>query len=93
VQAPPNDALEPLVRKLMLHHPLGEADQRAVLNLPHRIKRMEALAHAVREGDQPVSCAVLLSGYAFRHKLTGDGSVRSWRSISRAKRSTSRTCS
>jgi CRP-like cAMP-binding protein len=27
----------------------------------------------VREGDRPERCAVLLSGYAFRHKLTGEG--------------------
>jgi len=27
----------------------------------------------MREGDRPELCAVLLSGYAFRHKLTGDG--------------------
>jgi CRP-like cAMP-binding protein len=28
----------------------------------------------MREGDRPEKCAVLLSGFAFRHKLTGDGS-------------------
>ena len=27
----------------------------------------------MREGDRPERCAVLLSGYAFRHKLTGEG--------------------
>jgi CRP-like cAMP-binding protein len=28
----------------------------------------------MREGDKPERCAVLISGYAFRHKVTGDGS-------------------
>jgi len=44
-----------------------------VLNLPHRIRRLEPQSYLVREGDRPERCAVLLSGYAFRHKLTGQG--------------------
>jgi CRP-like cAMP-binding protein len=59
---------------LCSHHPLGQADRNAVLALPYRLRRMEPLSHAVREGERPTRCTVLLSGYAFRHKLTGDGS-------------------
>lgn len=71
---PSGAALQPLVRKLCLHHPLNAADRQTVLDLPHRVRRLEPLAHSVREGERPLRCAVLLSGYAFRHKLTGDGS-------------------
>jgi CRP-like cAMP-binding protein len=35
---------------------------------------LEAQSYILREGDRPDRCAVLLQGYAFRHKLTGDGS-------------------
>src|SRR3954463_8121063 len=67
-------ALELLARKLNLHHRLNEDDRQAILELPHKIRKLEAQSYTVREGDRPERCAVLLSGYAFRHKLTGDGS-------------------
>lgn len=52
---------------------MDEADRLAILDLPCRVRTREAQAYLVREGDQPDICAVLVSGYAFRHKLTGDG--------------------
>lgn len=67
-------ALELLARKLNLHHRLSSADQQAILNLPHKIRRLEAQSYILREGDRPERCAVLLQGYSFRHKVTGDGS-------------------
>jgi CRP-like cAMP-binding protein len=67
-------ALELLARKLDLHHRLSEDDRRAILDLPHKIRKLEAQSYTMREGDRPDRCAVLLSGYAIRHKLTGDGS-------------------
>lgn len=68
------EALPLLVRKLCSHHPLEEAGRNAVLALPYRLRGLEPLSHAIREGERPTRCTVLLSGYAFRHKLTGDGS-------------------
>jgi CRP-like cAMP-binding protein len=65
--------LELLVRKLETHHPLSEADRQALLHLPFKLRTLEAQSYLIREGDKPQICAVLLSGYAFRHKLTGDG--------------------
>lgn len=66
-------ALQLLARKLNLHHRLSEDDQQAILALPHKIRRLEAQSYILREGDRPDRCAVLLQGYAFRHKLTGEG--------------------
>src|SRR5690348_17505119 len=37
------------------------------------MRRLEAQSYTMREGDRPDKCAVLLSGCAFRHKLTGEG--------------------
>ncbi|MGK6356981.1 Crp/Fnr family transcriptional regulator [Sphingomonas sp. DT-207] len=62
-----------LVRKLETHHALSDADRQGVLDLPHRLRTVDAQSYLLREGDLPERCAVLLSGYAFRHKLTGDG--------------------
>lgn len=68
-----DSSLQLLIRKLEVHHALGEADRRAILSLPHTIRRLEAQSYIMREGDRPERCAVLVSGYAFRHKLTGEG--------------------
>jgi len=74
LDAPHETALQLLARKLDLHHRLSNEDHRAILELPHRVRRLEAQSYILREGDRPDRCAVLLQGYAFRHKLTGDGS-------------------
>ena len=42
--------------------------------LPFKLRKLEAQSYTMREGDRPDRCAILLSGFAFRHKLTGDGS-------------------
>jgi CRP-like cAMP-binding protein len=49
-------------------------DRRAVLALPHVMRTLEAGSYTVREADPPEQCAVLVTGFAFRQKLTGDGS-------------------
>ena len=67
-------ALQLLARKLDLHHRLSAEDKQAVLDLPHKIRKLEAQSYLLREGDRPDRCAVILTGYAIRHKLTGDGS-------------------
>jgi len=74
LDAPHETALQLLARKLNLHHRLSDLDQQAILRLPHKIRRLEAQSYILREGDRPDRCGVLLEGYAFRHKLTGDGS-------------------
>jgi CRP-like cAMP-binding protein len=70
----PDNPLELLVRNLELHTPMAADDRQAVLELPYKLKRLEAQSYTLREGDKPDRCAVLLSGYAIRHKLTGEGS-------------------
>lgn len=63
-----------LLRKLETHSKLTEDDREAILALPFTRKTLEPQSHIVREGDVPNQCAILLSGFAYRHKLTGDGS-------------------
>jgi CRP-like cAMP-binding protein len=63
-----------LLRQLELYADLPDEDRQLVLNLPHRLRRMDAGAYLVREGDRPTQCTVLVSGYAYRQKVTGTGS-------------------
>lgn len=66
-------ALAPMLKKLQLWLPLSERDQQAVLALPHTLRSMRAHEFIVREDDKPTHCALLLSGYVFRHKVAGSG--------------------
>jgi CRP-like cAMP-binding protein len=66
--------LQLLIRKLETHHKLEEPDRKGILALPHKLRSVESQSYLLREGDKPEKCAVLVSGFAFRHKLTGDGS-------------------
>ena len=65
--------LLPLLRKLERHGPLSAGDREAVLALPHILKTLDAGSYIVRDGDEPEYCCVLLSGFAFRHKVVGNG--------------------
>ena len=69
----PTHPLDLLLRKLETHSRLGEDDRQAIRALPYTLKTLEPQSYTVREGDPPRHCAVLVSGFAYRHKLTGDG--------------------
>lgn len=49
-------------------------DRAAILSLPFRLRRLDPGTYLIREGSLPGHCAVLVDGYAFRQKMTGDGS-------------------
>ena len=68
-----HSTLELLVRKLETHARLDDSDREAILGLAFTERTMEAGAYLVREGDVPDRCAVLLTGFAYRQKQTGDG--------------------
>jgi CRP-like cAMP-binding protein len=65
--------LAPFLRKLMLWQDLDGIEQEAVLALPHAVERVASGKYIVREGDRPKYSCLLVSGYAYRHKITGDG--------------------
>jgi CRP-like cAMP-binding protein len=69
----PRHPLELLLRNLELRSPLAEEDRQAVLNLPYTHKTLEASSYTIREADAPTSCGILVSGFAYRQKLAGDG--------------------
>ena len=63
-----------LVRYLSRYSVLSGEDQAAILALPHKLRMVEGQSFLLREGDRPTVCPVLVRGYAYRHKITGDGS-------------------
>jgi CRP-like cAMP-binding protein len=62
-----------MVRKFERRARIGEADREALLALPHQLRRVPAGAHIIRDGDKPDYCCLILSGFAYRHKITGEG--------------------
>ena len=62
-----------LLNNLEVRSPLPESDRAAILALPYTMKSLAPGSYAVREGETPTGCAVLVSGFAYRQKLTGDG--------------------
>jgi CRP-like cAMP-binding protein len=67
------DPLERIVRRLETRAPLDEADREAIRGLPIVRRVLEPASYVVREGEAPTICAVLLAGFAYRHKVTASG--------------------
>ncbi|SFK28232.1 cAMP-binding domain of CRP or a regulatory subunit of cAMP-dependent protein kinases [Sphingomonas sp. NFR04] len=65
--------LQPLLSKVRRIARLSEADERALLAVPHRVGRIDANRYIIREGDVPRECCLLVEGYAARSKLATDG--------------------
>jgi CRP-like cAMP-binding protein len=65
--------LERVVRRLESRVTLGDEDRAAVRALPLTYRALEPAAYIVREGEMVDACVLLLSGFAYRHKVTGDG--------------------
>jgi CRP-like cAMP-binding protein len=70
----PEHPLEFMLRNLELRSELSAEDRRAILALPYTLRTLEPSTYLIREADPPTSCGVLVSGFAYRQKLTGEGS-------------------
>ena len=64
---------ETMVRRLERRSPLDEAARQALRELPHTVRKLPANAHIIRDGDRPEHCCLLLTGFAHRYKITGEG--------------------
>jgi CRP-like cAMP-binding protein len=65
--------LAPTMRKLGMRFPFSPDDRTAFLALPTLVRRLGFASYIVREADIAQSCGVLLSGFAYRHKIVRDG--------------------
>ena len=65
--------LERVLRRLETRVLLDAEDRAAVLALPLSYRTLEPAAYIVREGEAAEVCVILLTGFAYRHKVTGHG--------------------
>ena len=65
--------LEPMLHKMQQWKKLNSQEQRAILNLPFVTEYADPARYIVREGDRPTHSCLLVSGFAFRQKIVGDG--------------------
>jgi CRP-like cAMP-binding protein len=70
---PREHPLASLLAQIEVHSKLTPEDCQPILDLPVRLRKLDAGSFLVREGAKPASCAVLIDGYAIRQKTTGDG--------------------
>jgi CRP-like cAMP-binding protein len=68
-----HDGIERAIRRLETRAPVDEAGKEAIRRLPFAYRTLEPATYIVREGEVPQICALLLSGFAYRQKVTGDG--------------------
>lgn len=62
-----------MLPKLERWRPLGEDDRAALLALPYKLRSLGPSQYVIREGDRAENSCLLLSGFAYRSKIVGDG--------------------
>jgi CRP-like cAMP-binding protein len=65
--------LLPMVQKLRYWSGLDSEDEAALLALPYRTRTIERHSYVVREREKTSHSCLLLSGFAIRHKIVGNG--------------------
>jgi CRP-like cAMP-binding protein len=63
----------PLLRRLESIADLTQPEREALLRLPASVREVGSHQDFVREGDRPSECCLVLSGMAFRYKITEGG--------------------
>src|SRR3569623_528816 len=61
-----------LVARLLAVGSLSEQDQNALRRMPFTIKNLVDAEYAVHEGDRPLSCTIVLTGFLSRQKVVSD---------------------
>lgn len=69
----PDNVFNLMVRKFETRSPLDDQDRTALLELPHRRQWVEPSVYIVREGEAAKRSCLILSGFAYRHKVTAEG--------------------
>ena len=66
-------SLERLIKKLESHSTLTDSDREAIRSISYTTRSIDHGSYLIREADRPLHCSILLSGFVFRHKVTGQG--------------------
>jgi CRP-like cAMP-binding protein len=64
---------EMMIRRLRVNSAISDDDASALRALPSLIREVPEETVFVHEGDRPSQCCVIMSGFAFRSKMTEDG--------------------
>lgn len=70
---PPPSPLAPMAGKLQLWKKFTAEERAALLALPHQVEDVEPAGYIVREGEKTSHSCLLISGFAFRQKITRSG--------------------
>lgn len=70
---PSSSVLEPMIHKLQLWKKLSDEECEALAALPHRVEDLTPSAYVVRDGQKTEHSCLLISGFAFRQKVTRNG--------------------
>lgn len=62
-----------LTQRLERHGMMSQAARTVLRNIPMTLRSLEGGSYIVREADAPALCAILVSGFAYRQKVTGEG--------------------
>ena len=62
-----------MARRLGQHVALDTEDLAAIAGMHFVERTVEAGGYLIREGDEPEYCCIVVNGFAYRHKLTGEG--------------------
>lgn len=65
--------LTPLIDRFALHSPISSEDRAELGKMPYKLRSYEAGSYLLRDGDAPVQCGVLVSGFAYRHRVSAAG--------------------
>lgn len=71
-----NSDISSLVRmidRFAIHAQISSGDREALLELPYTLRSFEAGSYLMRDGDAPHQCGLIISGLAYRHKVSGEG--------------------
>ena len=69
----PQDIFRLMLRKFESRASLDDSDREALLGLPYRLQTVEPAVYIVREGERPDRSCLIVSGFAYRHKVTVEG--------------------
>lgn len=65
--------IDMMIRKLRLHSAISEIDMAALRSIVSRVKVVAAETTILSEGDAVIQCAVMLSGFSYRSKVSDNG--------------------
>lgn len=68
-----DNPLAHMIESLSIHNAISDKDLDSLYHLPYHLDYFESGSYILRDGDMPDQCRVLVSGIAYRHKISAMG--------------------